>query len=211
AVPPLPAEVQAQLRAFLPAEASVANPVDMIAAATAQEYRRSLEILLSADACDAVIVICVPTRAAVVTDVAKAVAEARAAAPHKPVLSCLMTARPIAASGGDAALQPVYRFPDPAAMALARAARYAAWRSAPLGTVPELAGIDAAAGRAVCRRALRRGGGWLLPEEVDQLLAAFGLPRPPARFAFDEEEAAAAAAELGYPVAVKLASATLVH
>src|SRR5690606_462016 len=102
-------------------------------------------------------------------------------------------------------------FPEPAAMALARAARYAAWRSAPLGTVPELAGIDAAAGRAVCSRALRRGGGWLLPEEVDQLLAAFGLPRPPARFAFDEEEAAAAAAELGYPVAVKLASATLVH
>ena len=240
-VPPLPEDVQAQLRALLPPEASVTNPVDMIAAATAQEYRRCLEILLRSDACDAVIVICVPTMAAVVPDVAQAVLAARAAAPDKPVLSCFMTAQPAAgddkgsasvppsaapdagqraARGARSAiltppaepqLRPVYRFPEPAALALARAARYAAWRDTPLGAIPALPGVDAAAGRQICREALRRGPGWLLPEEVDQLLEAFGLPRPAVRFAFDEDEAVAHAAALGYPVAVKLASSVLVH
>ncbi|HEY8416872.1 MAG TPA: GNAT family N-acetyltransferase [Limnochordales bacterium] len=236
-VPALPEDVQAQLRALLPPEASVANPVDMIAA-TAEEYRRCLEILLRSDACDAVIVICVPTRAAVVPDVARAVLAARAAAPDKPVLSCFMTSQPLRPpdgaggwqpwheSGGqlreggatqsrrggtEPELRPVYRFPEPAALALARAARYAAWRDTPLGTIPALPDVDAACGRQVCRNALRRGPGWLLPEEVDRLLAAFGLPRPAVRFAFDEDEAVAHAAALGYPVAVKLASSVLVN
>ncbi|HLT57942.1 MAG: GNAT family N-acetyltransferase [Limnochordales bacterium] len=212
-VPPLPAAVQAELRALLPPEASVANPVDMIAGATGEDYRRCLEVLLRSDACDAVIAICIPTRTAAVEEVAAGIAAARAAAPDKPVLTCLMTAQPLPKPAGfqSLGLQPVYRFPEPAAMALARVVRYAAWRETPLGTIPALPDVDAAAGRAVCRQARRRGSGWLLPEEVDQVLAAFGLPRPAARVAFDEDEAAAAAAALGYPVAVKLASATLVH
>ncbi len=269
-LPPLPPDVQARLRALLPPAASVANPVDMIAGATADTYRRCLEILLESDACDAVIVICVPTRAAVVPDVAAAVAAARAKAPDKPVLGCFMTSQPTArlavaappathssaqpttrlatlsathpaepptgptgptalpathattqaaippaaqpaGAAPEPGFRPIYRFPESAAFALARAARYSAWRDAPLGTIPALPDIDVAAGRTVIREARQRGGGWLLPPEVGRLLEAFGLPRPAARFACNEEEAVAAAEELGYPVAVKLASATLVH
>nr|MBO2476566.1 GNAT family N-acetyltransferase [Bacillota bacterium] len=210
-LPTLPGNVQERFKALLPPAASTANPVDMIAGATAGEYRRCLEILLESDACDAVIVICVPTRAAAVPDVAQAVAAARAKRPDKPIVSCFMTAQPISPPGQEPAIRPVYRFPESAAHALARAVRYAAWRETPLGTIPALPGVDPAAGRAVCREARRRGGGWLLPEEVDRLLEAFGLPRPPARFASNEDEAVRCAQALGYPVAVKLASATLVH
>jgi acyl-CoA synthetase (NDP forming) len=41
-----PATVDA-LRAFLPAAASVANPIDMIASATAEQYRRAIELVLA--------------------------------------------------------------------------------------------------------------------------------------------------------------------
>ncbi|OUN00962.1 MAG: CoA-binding protein, partial [Firmicutes bacterium ZCTH02-B6] len=124
-LPTLPADVQARLRALLPPAASTANPVDMIAGATAEDYRRCLEILLGSDACDAAIVICVPTRAAVVPEVAKAVAAARATQPDKPVVCCFMSAQPIAPPGQEPPIRPVYRFPESAAHALARAARYA--------------------------------------------------------------------------------------
>src|SRR5205085_6791387 len=42
---PLGDDTVSQLRAFLPAAASVGNPVDMIASASPQDYRRTLDLL----------------------------------------------------------------------------------------------------------------------------------------------------------------------
>src|SRR5207249_3636367 len=53
----LSAETVAGLRQFLPVEASVDNPVDMIASATAASYRRALELLLADDAVDSALVL----------------------------------------------------------------------------------------------------------------------------------------------------------
>ena len=50
-------DIARQLAEFLPPEASVANPVDMIASATAADYRRALEILLADDGVDMVLAI----------------------------------------------------------------------------------------------------------------------------------------------------------
>ena len=46
-VPEFSAETKQKLRQFLPASASVSNPVDMIASAGAQSYRRTIETVLS--------------------------------------------------------------------------------------------------------------------------------------------------------------------
>src|SRR5262249_15616811 len=63
------------LRAFLPAAASVGNPVDMIASATAEQYRRSLEILLADASIDAVVVIYIPVLPTDAAAVAAAIGE----------------------------------------------------------------------------------------------------------------------------------------
>ncbi|QIA26874.1 GNAT family N-acetyltransferase [Thermaerobacter sp. PB12/4term] len=212
---PSPATREA-LRRFLPAAASLGNPIDMIASATADHYRQTLRAVLADPGFDAALVIFIPVGLADVEGVAaavrEAVAEARQAGHQKPVVACFMSAlglrQPLAVG---AERIPSYRFPESAARALAKAYEYARWRRRPLGRIPAHPDLDIPRARTICREAAARGGGWLSAAEVDAVLDAFGLPRIPTRFARDEEAAVAAAAELGFPVVVKMASRTLVH
>jgi acyl-CoA synthetase (NDP forming) len=101
-----------------------------------------------------------------------------------------------------------FAYPESAARALGRAVERAEWLRRPLGTVPELDGIDREAAVAVIEQALAAGADvWLAPGEVRALLSAYGLPLVPERLAATPDEAAAAAAELGFPVVVKTAEA----
>jgi acyl-CoA synthetase (NDP forming) len=59
-VPAFGADTRRALSAFLPAEASVGNPVDMVASAGPAEYRRAIEVALTAEETDALLVIYIP-------------------------------------------------------------------------------------------------------------------------------------------------------
>jgi acyl-CoA synthetase (NDP forming) len=98
---------------------------------------------------------------------------------------------------------PSYLFPEAAAIALARAARYGEWRRRPAGHAPPRDDVRRAEATALVNAALARGESWLAPEDVQALLSCYGLPLLAARTARSPEEAAAAAAELGRPVAIK--------
>ncbi|HEY8415035.1 MAG TPA: GNAT family N-acetyltransferase, partial [Thermaerobacter sp.] len=209
-------ETKAALRRFLPAAASVANPIDMIASASPDDYRETLRVVMADPGFDAVMVIFIPVGLADVEGVAsavrEAVAEARAAGHQKPVVACFMSARglrqPLAV--GEERI-PSYRFPESAARALARAYEYSRWRQQPLGRIPDHPDLDIDRAREVCRRARERGGGWLAADEVAEVLRAFGLPLATGRIVRTADEAVAAAEDLGYPVVVKMVSRTLVH
>jgi acetyl coenzyme A synthetase (ADP forming)-like protein len=206
-VPPLPAAVSAKLRAFLPAEASIGNPVDMLASATPEQYRKALKILLSEETLDSVLVIFIPPIAAHAETMASAIVEG-ARGTRKPVLATFMSAK---GAPPTLASIPSYPFPESAAIALARAASYGEWRREPPGKVPEFGDLDVSRARAGVDKALARGGGWLDPLEAGDLLAAFGIPVAKIRVAKTAEEAAAAARELGFPVAVKAVGPTIQH
>ena len=49
-VPELPEHLRESLRAFLPSQAALTNPVDMIATATADDYRRTIAALAAGTA-----------------------------------------------------------------------------------------------------------------------------------------------------------------
>jgi hypothetical protein len=69
-------------------------------------------------------------------------------------------------------------------------------------------GIDRAAAEQVVAGALARGDDvWLEADEIRRLLLAYGVPLVPERIAEDPDAAAAAAAELGFPVVVKTTAA----
>lgn len=108
---------------------------------------------------------------------------------------------------------PCYPTPERAAFALARVADYAAWRRRPAGGVPELPGVDVDAAHAVVAEVLAEhpGGRDLDTDTAARLLAAFGVHLWPTRTVADADEAVAAAAELGYPVACRSASPGLRH
>jgi acyl-CoA synthetase (NDP forming) len=76
---------------------------------------------------------------------------------------------------------PAYGYPEAAAGALARAARYGEWRSAPQTPVPRFGDVDAAGARAVIRGFLAHapGGGWLPSANVTALLRLYGIPLVP--------------------------------
>ena len=95
----------------------------------------------------------------------------------------------MSARGAPAILQPIpsYAFPEPAAIALARAVEYGRWRAQPPGTVPEFKDLRVVEARSVIDTALGRGGGWLDPVECNRLLSAFGVPALPLRLAADPD------------------------
>jgi acyl-CoA synthetase (NDP forming) len=90
--------------------------------------------------------------------------------------------------------------------------RYAEWRGHPEGIIPDFTDIQPQDARDVCLQTLReRGPAWLSGEETRQVLSAFNLPLPPGGTCRDENEAARMAAQIGFPVALKLAPRTIVH
>jgi acetyl coenzyme A synthetase (ADP forming)-like protein len=208
-LPPLADETVTRLRELLPAEASVANPVDMLGSATAASYEQALPIVLADAHVDAVLVLFVPAVSATANEVAAAVDTAtQAADAGKPVLAVVMSSAgiPVALRAGSAAA--AFAYPESAARALGRVAERAEWLRRPQGAVPTLDGIDRAAATAVVERVLGRGDdAWLEPADVREVLAAYGVPLVPERVAADADEAVRAAAELGFPVVVKSAAA----
>lgn len=207
-VPELSDGIQAALRAGLPPEASVKNPVDMVASATAEDYGRCLGLLGAAEEIDAIIAVFIPSFLTRPDDVARQITAAAADLPAKPVLAVFMTPGPPPASLAGAGL-PVFTYPERAAAALGQIARWAEWRARPAGHIVTPAGIDPARGRTVARKVLsgQPGGGWADAQEAAELLAAYGIPSARSRLVRTPAQAAAAQAELGGPVAVKVAAA----
>jgi acyl-CoA synthetase (NDP forming) len=105
---------------------------------------------------------------------------------------------------------PTYAFPEEAAVALAHAARYGAWRSLPEAEPETLEGVDATAAAALIA-ATPGAGGWMPPADLNRLLACYGIPLAQARFAATAEAAGDAALELVGPVALKAIVTELVH
>jgi len=216
-LPGLQPKTMKALRGFLAPEASVKNPVDMIASATAPSYEQALRLLVADQKIDAVIVIFVPPLATGAPEVARAIL-AGAAGSKKPILSCFMGSHglPESLQSLNEGHIPSYAFPEAAARTLARVVKYGAWRSAPVGKVPELAGIDPDRARAAIETALVGADSkapvkWLDSDALAKILAAYGIRTPAARPASNRGEAAVVAKSLGFPVVMKVRSPDVVH
>ncbi len=207
-----------QLKAFLPAAASVINPVDMIASASPEHYRKSVEILLRAEEVDALIVLYIDVALAEPQAIAQAIAGGVNAARQqggasKPVYGCVIAAgtpaKPMVVDGEHV---PNFSFPEPPARLLSKLAAYAEWRDGTPGLLPDFADIQPQTARGLCRGVLeQRGAGWLSGDEIIRVLGFFGVPQPPSQICRTADETVRAAKEIGFPVAVKLASRSIVH
>ena len=220
---------QAALRDFLPAEAGVANPVDMVASATAASYRRALEVVLADDGVDAVLTIFAPTLLATADDVAAAINQTAAinqAAANDAAVASGQTvrAKPVVATflgrwdipeglrSGDVRV-PSFAFPEPAARALAKVCAYGDWRGRPDGDLLGREGLRTGEAEAAVLECLAEHpeGAWLPPEQVDAVLAAYSIPSAASVTVLSASEAAEAASEVGLPVALKAVGPLLVH
>jgi acetyl coenzyme A synthetase (ADP forming)-like protein len=212
-VPVLSESSQTRLRAFLPAGASVGNPVDMIASAPAEHYRQAIDIVGTDDNVDSLIVIFTPPLVTRADDVAKAIIEA---VPHidgdKPLLSVFLSAQQAPQELRTTKLSiPAYSFPETAAIALSRATRYRQWRDRRETYPARFEDIRTDEAAAVVALALSRGDGWLTPDEVTKICSCYGLPLIAQRIAASVEDAGAAAEQIGGEVVLKAIAPGVLH
>jgi acetate---CoA ligase (ADP-forming) len=212
-VPPLPDAVRKLLTASMPAAGSTGNPVDMLAAASGEDYERAISVLAACDDIDAIIVIFTPPLITKGTEVVRAIHRAADALPREiPVLSVFMSKqaapRVIEADG---VRIPHYPFPEEAARALSLVARYGAWRATPEETVAEIRGVDGDRAAAVIATALAAEPGWMAPGAVTELLTCYGIPMIETRLTSSPREAGREAKRMGSEVALKVVAAGVLH
>src|SRR5579864_4342669 len=211
-VPELSDDVRFRLAEFLSPEASLGNPVDMIATASAEDYRRVLRTLIEADACDAAIAIFVPPLVTEAVDVAVAIREVAQARPSVSIVAVFMTADgPPPELSSETVRVPGYEFPEEAARSVALAASYGRWRSQPHGKIVTPSGLQPERAAAIISRAHAADADWLSPGDVAELLACYGLPLVSTSVVTDADAAVSKAAELGGPVALKASAQGLIH
>ncbi|HYF11413.1 MAG TPA: GNAT family N-acetyltransferase, partial [Actinomycetota bacterium] len=113
-VEPLSDATTAELRSFLPPEASVGNPVDMIASASADDYRRAITTIAADPDVDAMIVIYIPPQATKAAEIGRAIAQGIAETGGRiPIATTWMSTKglPAALRGGDVRV-PSFAFPE---------------------------------------------------------------------------------------------------
>ncbi|HSM15673.1 MAG TPA: acetate--CoA ligase family protein [Gemmatimonadales bacterium] len=211
-LPRLQPETLEQLRPHFPAEASIGNPLDMIASAKPSGYRAALDALLSDPNIDSAMAIFVPPLGIKQADVAEAIAEIGLIHKDKPVLGVLMGREGL--PQGKAELHevgiPAYIFPESAARALATLCRYREWKERPPLETPVYS-VNAARARTILDRAVTAGLSKLSEIDTLDIFDAYGIPVAPARLASSAQQAAAIAEEFGYPVALKIVSPEIIH
>jgi acetyl coenzyme A synthetase (ADP forming)-like protein len=208
-VGPLADKTAKALRKVLPAEASVHNPVDLIASADAARYRAALRVVTADPGIDGLVVLFVSPIMIDAAAVAQAIVDETRRL-QKPVLACVMGRQ-----RGDEALQilqqagiPVFRYPEDAAVTLRLMLRRHRWLQRRPVKLPTLRVDRSAAARVF---ALHRGKEWLPASATEAILAAYGVPFAPSRRVRTPVEAVEAAHKLGFPVVLKAEAEGLLH
>jgi acetyl coenzyme A synthetase (ADP forming)-like protein len=203
---------KASLRQLLPAEASVRNPVDMIASATSESYRVALDLVMDDPMVDAAIAAFVPPLGVRQVDVASSIVKARRTQPDKPILAVLMGRQgfPEGRAELHEAGVPAYTFPESAARALSAMVRYRNWIDRPESDPTEFE-VDREAVRTILATAAAAGRRQLQDLEALQVMEAYGIPVVEYRVVKTREEVLEAAEACGYPVVLKALAPGLVH
>jgi len=199
---PLTKSTRTALGKKLVAEASVRNPVDMVAGATAENYARSLRLLLKDSTVDMVLVIFVPPITADAVAVAREVFDAARGA-SKPVVGCFMSRDEVLADIAASTNQdwvPIYLYPESAVRSLRALAERRRILDRPPGTV-----------RRFRTRPIELPKGWLGVRDRRALLKAYSIPTVPGGLAGTVDEAVAIAEQVRYPVVMKMSVLDLTH
>jgi len=201
---------RAAIAALLPPAAGLHNPIDMLASASPQQYADCLRLLLDDANVDGAMIILPHPPMFPAEAVADSLIPLIQNSP-KPVVIALMGEHLIQAAAIHfrRARVPEYRFPERAASALTVLAERAEFLSKQTSEVSQTPGISKEAARSILADFITKG--FLEPEAVDRLMAAYGIPTAPVRLARTEAEAAQIASDLGFPVVVKVASPDIPH
>lgn len=204
-------ETISRLQKDLPPTANVFNPVDVIGDARSDRYRVALDAVLQDENVQAVIVLLTPQANSDLEETSQVIIE-MARTYGKPIVTSFM---------GGISLGPAlkllnqnripnYEFPERAVGALNAMARHRDWRLQPR---PEYVSydVDKERVRALFERVRESGRVELGELEAREVIEAYGMRLPKSHLARSPEEAVQFAAEIGYPVVMKISSPDILH
>lgn len=198
---------RSQIARVRPGAASTQNPVDLRATAGAEDAAVAVLVLLHAQEIDVVLAVFTDVAMVNSTAVIAAIAHAAAGADRPVIATHLGAAEQVLSVAGSQGSLPVFAFPEASASALGIAWRYAQLQRIQPAPPARPVDTDLAAAADLIKAALDDGVEWLCTQDVERLLIHYGVPVCPQRVARDVGEAVRAATELGYPLAVSLATA----
>jgi acyl-CoA synthetase (NDP forming) len=225
-MPPLSQRTEQLLREKLYAEASVNNPIDVLATAGPEHFAAAINALLDDDGIDAIFLNFVTPFFVDTLGVAREIADANRRS-HKPIVATVMTEK----NGWAETLKvirdsgvPTYDMPETGAKVLASMGRYAALLERPTERPASFSDVDASRARSIVTAALGRRGSrgdaggekrfshqQLAADEGFELLACYKIPVARYAIAGNVDECLAAAEKTGYPVVLKVDAEAIVH
>ena len=212
-IPPLSDKAKNFLKDKLYPEASIHNPIDVLATAAAPHYRAAMDALMDEEQIDSVYINFVTPPFVDTESVAKEMAEV-SKQKKKPIICNYMTDKAqwiettkILKDGGI----PCYDFPEMAAKALAALTRFNEIRSKEAGKVKKFDDVKKGDAEDILSKVKTANREILTAEEVYEILKAYCIPVADWRITDSIEKAEKAAEEIGYPVVVKVDSESIIH
>ena len=199
------------LRSFLPAAASVKNPIDMIASAPIEHYKQTLQTVIADENVDMIMVIYLPFLGLKDIDVARAVMEIKAQYPQKPVIGVFMTKSEFFTALSDMDVNmPFFMYAEEAAEGFMRLDQQRKWIARPEGRIMTY-DVNKAKAESIIKQSLAEGRAQLTTRESIDVLDSYGIRVCKSGFATNEEEVIEVGNSIGYPVVMKMTSKTTSH
>ncbi|MDZ7306004.1 MAG: bifunctional acetate--CoA ligase family protein/GNAT family N-acetyltransferase, partial [candidate division KSB1 bacterium] len=202
---------------LLPAHWSHGNPIDILSDADAARYAQALALAAKDANSEGLLVVLTPQATADPTATAELIKD-KAAAFGVPLLASWMGGAGVAE--GEAILDragiPVFPFPDTAARMFAYMWQYTEnlrglYETPMLPAHADDGAIQREQAATIIQTVRQAGRAWFNEVEAKNLLAAYGVPVVSTYAATSEQDAVRLAEQLGYPVVLKLLSATVTH
>jgi acetyl coenzyme A synthetase (ADP forming)-like protein len=215
-VPELSAESLSKIKSVIKRDIHVGNPVDLTAGVSAEEFEDVLKILAADPGNDAILTIYVPPAGLDISSVENAISRASPLVRQngKPLLSCFVGMSGIKGKAMDGQFVPYYLFPEEAATALTNAVKYSELKTKETGVIPVFKDIERGKSRQLINEILTSSPQrpiWIDNRNLNELFKYYGIHFAETLAAATPEAAGELAAKTGFPVVLKLNSATITH
>jgi acetate---CoA ligase (ADP-forming) len=212
-IPPLSENAAEILKGTMLEQASIRNPLDVVATAGPAHFKSALEVMMNEPGFDSIYLNFVTPPFVDCENVAREIAAA-AKAGSKPIVCNYMTDKEkwsgtskILKDGGI----PCFDFAETAARALYALVGYGRIRSAKAGTVKLFTDVNKDAVGTILEHARLQKREVLSAAEVYGILEAYRVPVAPWKVAHDRDGVITAANWIGYPVVIKADSEQIIH
>lgn len=214
-IPQLSEKAIAKLKETQLPEASLRNPLDVVATGGGVHFRSALDVLMNEEQIDSIYINFVTAPFTDTDEVARQIVEV-SEMKRKPIVCNFMTnmsmerylaTAKILKDGG----VPCYAFPTTAAKALGAMYKYHKLQSGNIGEAKVFIDVDKTNAKALLDSATKSNKEFLSSADAYNLLSLYGIPVADWRIADNTDQAIKAAKAIGFPVVVKAEAESMVH